>query len=277
MPDISRRLRKLPDAFIDLTLEEDTVVKNEPIHQTVTYIHREIRELGVTGKVCWYNSRYCYGFITRDDNKTNIFVHRSAIIKTNPHLYMASLCNGEQVRFDVVYGRKGKREAANVTGPNGGCVLGECAFGRRSRYSYEYSSNDSYEYLSDTDMNYNSEGSASDYKNYPRKRHNFLEKGIAKRARFLKEVYNIDRNFDSVKRRERKNKDEIIVVSDECTDENNNNEVIVISDSERDNSLRKKVSNKRKGHSYCKNLRSKKMKYQNKFGDRSDLDEYIEI
>ena len=264
MPGIFRGLHKEPEEIIDLTLEEDTVFKNEPISQTVTYIHREIKELGVTGKVCWYNNRYRYGFITRDDNKTDVFVHRSAIIRKNPHLYTASLCNGEQVRFDVVYGRKGKKEAASVSGSNGGCLLGK----RRWR-SDGYSRN--------TDMYYYSEESDSDYENYPRKRHKFLEKGIAKRARFLKEVYNKDENFDSVKRRNRISNNEIIVVSDECTDENNNNEVIVISDSERVNSMRKKVRNKRKQHSYRKNVRSKKMKYQNMFGDRSYFEEYIEI
>lgn len=64
-----------------------------------------------TGICKWYDSRKGYGFITRDDNGEDVFVHHSSIVMEG----YKSLTEGDQVKFDVdTSGIKGP-SAINVT------------------------------------------------------------------------------------------------------------------------------------------------------------------
>lgn len=73
----------------------------------------------VSGVVKWYNFKNGFGFVTRNDNNQDIFVHRSGILgNASP-----GLDDGEPVEFDV-YQDGNRILAVNIIGPNGTSLRG---------------------------------------------------------------------------------------------------------------------------------------------------------
>ncbi len=70
--------------------------------------------MSVTGTVKWFSKDKGYGFITRDDNQGDVFVHFTAIQKRG----FKTLEAGQKVSFEIDEDTKGPR-AKNVV------VLGE--------------------------------------------------------------------------------------------------------------------------------------------------------
>lgn len=62
-----------------------------------------------TGTVKWFNSTKGFGFITKDDNGEDVFVHFSGIASEG----FKSLEDGQRVSFDVTEGNRGP-QAVNV-------------------------------------------------------------------------------------------------------------------------------------------------------------------
>uniref|UniRef100_A0A914XVJ3 CSD domain-containing protein n=1 Tax=Plectus sambesii TaxID=2011161 RepID=A0A914XVJ3_9BILA len=85
---------------------------------------KEIVETRISGTVKWYNVRDGYGFINRDSNNVDYFIHFSGIGIANPDHWQRSLEDGEKVLFDISKGNEKGKEAVNVTGPDGGQVQG---------------------------------------------------------------------------------------------------------------------------------------------------------
>lgn len=62
-----------------------------------------------TGTVKWFNPTKGFGFIQPEDGSKDVFVHISAVEKSELH----SLAEGQRVSFDVV-SERGKTAAGNL-------------------------------------------------------------------------------------------------------------------------------------------------------------------
>ena len=57
----------------------------------------------LNGKVKWFNPTKGYGFISRDDDAKDVFVHSSAV----KHAGISDLAEGDAITFEVEEGAKG--------------------------------------------------------------------------------------------------------------------------------------------------------------------------
>ena len=67
------------------------------------------------GTVCWFDMRKGYGFIKPDDGGVDVLVSICAVERAG----MASLNQGQQLRFEVVYDAKIGRSCAEHLGASG--------------------------------------------------------------------------------------------------------------------------------------------------------------
>lgn len=75
------------------------------------------------GKVKWFNPRSGFGFVTRVDDDSDVFVHHSGLMPNNE--CFKTLYTGEYVEMDITTDEHGKHFASNVRGPKGGDLMCE--------------------------------------------------------------------------------------------------------------------------------------------------------
>jgi CspA family cold shock protein len=63
-----------------------------------------------SGTVKWFNPVRGFGFIRPDDGSRNVFVHASALQRSD----LDRLVEGQKVRFDLELAQNGKPAAANL-------------------------------------------------------------------------------------------------------------------------------------------------------------------
>ena len=52
----------------------------------------------------WFNVKAGFGFINRNDNGQDVYVHYSSIENKNPNHRVRSLADGELVKFNIIEG-----------------------------------------------------------------------------------------------------------------------------------------------------------------------------
>jgi len=62
------------------------------------------------GTVKWFNAQKGYGFIQPEDGSKDVFVHISAVERSD----LGSLHEGQKVSFEVQRGQQGKSSAVNL-------------------------------------------------------------------------------------------------------------------------------------------------------------------
>lgn len=62
------------------------------------------------GTVKWFNSAKGYGFIQPDDGSKDVFVHISALERSD----LGNLTEGQRIQFDLERGQQGKTSAVNL-------------------------------------------------------------------------------------------------------------------------------------------------------------------
>ncbi len=63
-----------------------------------------------TGTVKWFNATKGYGFIVPDDGSKDVFVHISAVERSD----LGSLHEGQKLSFELERGKQGKVSAVNL-------------------------------------------------------------------------------------------------------------------------------------------------------------------
>jgi cold shock protein len=63
-----------------------------------------------TGTVKWFNPTKGYGFIQPDDGSKDVFVHVSAVERSD----LGELREGQKVQFEIERGQQGKLSATNL-------------------------------------------------------------------------------------------------------------------------------------------------------------------
>lgn len=80
-----------------------TATKTAPMGLKNTIALTQTRFFSLSGTVKWFDSTKGYGFITRDDDEKDVFVHFTAIQGEG----YRSLEEGQQVSFEIGEGPKG--------------------------------------------------------------------------------------------------------------------------------------------------------------------------
>lgn len=63
------------------------------------------------GTVKWFNSQKGFGFISPENGGKDVFVHISAVERSN----LGSLREGQKVNYEVATGRDGRQSADNLS------------------------------------------------------------------------------------------------------------------------------------------------------------------